>query len=63
MPQGAVRGGPVPRNSRREDAAVARSGRASLRLGAYSSNKHEARVNIDVESFFIARNGRLFLRF
>ena len=33
-------------------------------LGAVSSNEmHEARVNIDVEAFFIARNGLLLPRF
>ena len=32
----------------------------SLRLGAVSSNKHEARVNIDVELFFIARKESVF---
>ena len=50
-------------NLRREDAAVARSSSSLAQLGAVSSNKHEARVNIDVEPFFIARNGRLIPRF
>ncbi len=36
---------------------------SSLRLGAVSSNEHEARVNIDVELFFIARNRRMLPSF